>query len=145
MLTPLYFGTKETYLIEECVSKNYTQNSCEKVFCQLWQKCVQGSCLCKLPYKCPKSGTIVCTSNRKTFRTYCHLKSYECQHEGSKFLHRGNCNTQDNFQIFLDPDNATSEGTIQVEITTSQKMFICGNGWGMNEANVACRYLGFPE
>ncbi|KAH0615924.1 hypothetical protein JD844_026565 [Phrynosoma platyrhinos] len=144
-LGSLHRAKQETYLIEECVSKNYTQKSCEKVFCQPWQKCVQGSCLCKLPYQCPKNGTIVCTSNGKTFRTYCHLKSYECQHKRSKFLHRGNCNIQDNFQIFLGPENATSEGTIQVEVNSSQKMFICGNGWSMNEANVACRHIGFPE
>ncbi|XP_008110325.2 complement factor I isoform X1 [Anolis carolinensis] len=135
---------QEAYLIEECVSKSYSQNSCEKVFCQPWQKCVHGSCICKIPYQCPKNGTVVCTANRKTFRTYCQLKSYECKHEMSKFLHRGNCNLQGTFQIFFGPNSTSSEGTLQVEMTPHQKMFICGSGWGMNEANVACRHLGFP-
>ncbi|KAH0615923.1 hypothetical protein JD844_026564 [Phrynosoma platyrhinos] len=136
---------QETFLIEECVRKSYTQNSCEKVFCQPWQRCVKGSCRCKLPYQCPKNGTIVCTADRRAFRTYCQLKSYECQRKMSKFMHRGNCDRQETFRVVLDPENATSEGTVKVELAHSQRAFICGEEWGMQEANVACRELNFPE
>ncbi|XP_061441388.1 complement factor I isoform X2 [Rhineura floridana] len=141
----LYFGTKETYLIEECVSKNYTLNSCEKVFCQPWQRYVDGFCSCKLPYQCPRNGTSVCSTDRKTFQNYCQLRSLACQHVRHRFMNRGRCNPEASFHIFLESESATSEGIVQVEVNHSPKISICGNGWGMNEANVVCRHLGFPE
>ncbi|KAM6441328.1 complement factor I-like [Liasis olivaceus] len=136
---------QEVYLVEECLRNSYTENSCNKVFCQPWQKCVYGSCLCKIPYQCPKNGTSVCAANKRTFRNYCQLKSYECQHKTVRFLSRGNCNPQDSFVISLDPRTATTEGLLQVEVNHSGKIFVCGNDLSINEANVACRHLGFPE
>ncbi|XP_077156742.1 complement factor I [Paroedura picta] len=134
---------QENYLIEECVKKSYTDNSCRKVFCQPWQRCMDGTCSCKLPYQCPRNGTSVCSAEGRTFRTYCQLKSYECQRPTSTFRSRGNCKLQDNFEVFLKPENA-SQRFIEVEIN-SQKMFVCGQGWSMNEANVVCRHLHFLE
>lgn len=134
-------GHQENYLIEECLKKSYTVNSCSKVFCQPWQRCLDGTCSCKLPYQCPKNGTSVCSAEGRTFRTYCQLKSYECQRSKSKFRSRGSCNRQDKFEVSLKPENE-SERFIEVEIN-SQKMFICGDGWNMNEANVVCRHLQF--
>uniref|UniRef100_A0A7N5P2Y7 Complement factor I-like n=1 Tax=Ailuropoda melanoleuca TaxID=9646 RepID=A0A7N5P2Y7_AILME len=113
--------------------------------CQPWQKCVQGSCLCKLPYQCPKKGTSVCSTDRKTFQTYCQLKSFECQRKTSKFMSRGSCNPEADFKILLDPKNTISEGILQVQLNLSEKAFICGHGLSMNEANVACKHLGFAE
>ncbi|CAI5784511.1 complement factor I [Podarcis lilfordi] len=133
-----------TYLIEECVNNGYTQNSCEKVFCQPWQRCVDGSCFCKLPYQCPKNGTLVCSTEKRTLN-YCQLKSLECQRKKSRFMNRGRCSSQETFQVSLKPENATSTGIIQVEVNQSPKTPVCGSPWGMNEANVACRHLGFPE
>ncbi|XP_066488503.1 complement factor I [Tiliqua scincoides] len=138
------FGQKVGYLIEECVNNRYTQNSCEKVFCEPWQRCIDGSCLCKLPYQCPKNGTSVCSTDGKTFRNYCQLKSFECQRRQGSFLNRGKCNPQEHFEIFLEPDYDT-KGFVQVALNHEQKTFICGHGWSMNEANVACRHLGFPK
>ncbi|XP_015281812.1 PREDICTED: complement factor I isoform X2 [Gekko japonicus] len=134
---------QENYLIEECLNKSYTVNSCSKVFCQPWQRCMDGTCSCKLPYQCPRNGTSVCSAEGRTFRTYCQLKSYECQRSKSKFRSIGSCKLQDNFEVFLKPENA-SERFIEVEVN-SQKMFICRQGWGMNEANVVCRHLHFLE
>ncbi|XP_072857916.2 complement factor I [Pogona vitticeps] len=140
------FGQKQhAYLIEECVSKGYTQNSCDKVFCQGWQRCVRGSCLCKLPYQCPKNGSLVCSNGGMTFRTYCQLKSYECQRNSNSFVHRGSCSLKETFQVVLDPENASSEGIVQVKLNQPQKKYICGEGWTIHEANVVCRELGFPE
>lgn len=82
---------QDTYLIEECVSNKYTHKSCAKVFCHPWERCVDGKCLCKLPYQCPKNGTLVCSTNGRQFSTYCHLKSYECQRPEAKFLNKGSC------------------------------------------------------
>ncbi|XP_061441385.1 complement factor I-like isoform X2 [Rhineura floridana] len=135
---------QETNLIEECVRKSYTLNSCEKVFCQPWERCMDGSCSCKLPYQCPKNGTSVCSTDKRTLN-YCQLKSLECQRKNSRFMNRGRCNPQDSFQIYLKHENATSKGIIQVEVNHSPKTFVCGSVWSMNEANVACRHLGFPE
>ncbi|XP_053113088.1 complement factor I-like [Hemicordylus capensis] len=136
---------QEHYLIEECVNNSYTQNSCEKVFCQPWQRCVEGTCVCKLPYQCPRNGTSVCSVQRKTFQNYCQLKSFECRRRDSRFMNKGHCNSEESFEIFLETEDVTSEGFIQVRVNHLQNTFICGDGWGMNEANVACRHLGFPE
>nr|XP_056711964.1 complement factor I [Euleptes europaea] len=140
---PTQQAPPENYLIEECLNNSYTVNSCKKVFCQPWQRCMDGTCSCKLPYQCPKNGTSVCSAERKTFRTYCQLKSYECQRPKSKFRSRGSCTPQDNFEVSLKPENA-SERFIQVAVN-SQETFICGHEWSMNEANVVCRDLHFPE
>lgn len=88
---PAQPAEQDTYLIGECLSNQYTHKSCEKVFCHPWQRCVEGKCLCKLPYQCPKNGSSVCSTNGKYFHTYCQLKSYECQHPQAKFLHKGKC------------------------------------------------------
>ncbi|XP_048365819.1 complement factor I [Sphaerodactylus townsendi] len=140
---PIQQTPRKNYLIEECLNNSYTINSCNKVFCQPWQRCMGGTCSCKLPYQCPKNGTSVCSMEGKTFRTYCQLKSYECQRHNSKFRSRGNCELQDDFEVSLKPENV-SERFIQVQMN-SNKMFICGHQWSMNEANVICRHLHFPE
>ncbi|XP_072190233.1 complement factor I isoform X2 [Excalfactoria chinensis] len=82
---------QDTYLIEECLSNKYTHKSCKKVFCHPWERCVEGKCLCKLPYQCPRNGTSVCSTTGRHFHTYCHLKSYECQRPEAKFLNKGKC------------------------------------------------------
>lgn len=88
---PTQPAEQDPYLIKECLSNQYTHKSCEKVFCHPWERCVEGKCLCKLPYQCPKNGSSVCSANGKYFHTYCQLKSYECQRPEAKFLHKGKC------------------------------------------------------
>ncbi|XP_032541051.1 complement factor I isoform X3 [Chiroxiphia lanceolata] len=88
---PTQPAEQDTYLIGECLSNQYTHKSCKKVFCHPWERCVEGKCLCKLPYQCPKNGSSVCSTNGKNFHTYCQLKSYECQQPKAKFLHKGKC------------------------------------------------------
>ncbi|XP_026554006.1 complement factor I isoform X1 [Pseudonaja textilis] len=139
----VFAQVQENYLIEECVKNNYTELSCEKVFCQPWQTCITGTCHCKIPYQCPKNGTSVCSNIKKSFQTYCQLKSYECRQRFSKFLSRGSCNPEGRFNVFFNDTNAWSEGIIQVEINNSNKSFICGKGLTIHEANVICRHLGF--
>lgn len=88
---PAQPAKQDNYLIEECLGNQYTHKSCKKVFCHPWERCVEGKCLCKLPYQCPKNGSAVCSTSGKNFRTYCQLKSYECQQPKAKFLHKGPC------------------------------------------------------
>ncbi|XP_034298165.1 complement factor I isoform X2 [Pantherophis guttatus] len=133
----------ENYLIEECVKNNYTERSCVKVFCQPWQTCILGTCQCKIPYQCPKNGTSVCSIVRRSFPTYCQLKSYECRQKFSKFLNRGSCNPGDRFNILFSHTNVSSEGIVQVELSNSEQSYICGKGLTINEANVICRHLGY--
>ncbi|XP_068538059.1 complement factor I [Anas acuta] len=130
---------QDTYLIEECVSNKYTHKSCAKVFCHPWERCVDGKCLCKLPYQCPKNGTLVCSTNGRQFSTYCHLKSYECQRPEAKFLNKGSCVPTETFKI-TEHENS---GLLQVKPVSMENLFVCGSKWTMNEANVACRHLDF--
>uniref|UniRef100_A0A8C5RVM0 Complement factor I n=1 Tax=Laticauda laticaudata TaxID=8630 RepID=A0A8C5RVM0_LATLA len=141
----VFAQVQENYLIEECVKNNYTELSCEKVFCQPWQTCIAGTCHCKIPYQCPKNGTSVCSNVKKSFQTYCQLKSYECRQRFSKFLSSGSCNPEGRFNVFFNDTNTSSEGIIQVEINNSEKSFICGKGLTIHEANVICRHLGFAR
>uniref|UniRef100_A0A672UGK6 Complement factor I n=1 Tax=Strigops habroptila TaxID=2489341 RepID=A0A672UGK6_STRHB len=130
-----------TYLIGECLSNQYTHKSCEKVFCHPWERCVEGKCLCKLPYQCPKNGSSVCSTNGKYFRTYCQLKSYECQHPEAKFLHKGKCTSEETFSISLGHGDSS---LLHVKpVNQKNDFFVCDSEWTMNEANVACNHLGF--
>ncbi|KAL7982036.1 hypothetical protein Chor_001093 [Crotalus horridus] len=136
---------QNSYLIEECLENNYTEQSCEKVFCQPWQTCIEGTCHCKIPYQCPRNGTSVCSTVRRSFQTYCQLKSYECRQRSSKFLSRGLCNREARFNVLFSHKNASSEGIIQIELSNSEKSFLCEKGLTIHEANVICRHLGFAE
>ncbi|NXN33350.1 CFAI factor, partial [Nycticryphes semicollaris] len=127
--------------IKECLSNQYTHKSCEKVFCNPWERCVEGKCLCKLPYQCPKNGSSVCSTNGKYFITYCHLKSYECQRPETKFLHKGKCMSEGTFSFSVGLGNSS---LLQVKpVNQNNDFFVCASEWTMNEANVACRHLGF--
>uniref|UniRef100_A0A8D0GWN7 Complement factor I n=1 Tax=Sphenodon punctatus TaxID=8508 RepID=A0A8D0GWN7_SPHPU len=137
---------QKTYLIKECLSHKFTLNSCKKVFCQPWQRCVDGDCICKIPYQCPKNSTLtICATNKRPFRNYCQLKSYECQHSDVRFMNKGNCNSEENFHISLEPENST-ESFVQVKLVNHTKeLYLCNSGWSAHEANVVCRHLGFSE
>ncbi|NWI94921.1 CFAI factor, partial [Pitta sordida] len=127
--------------IEECLSNQYTHKSCKKVFCHPWERCVEGKCLCKLPYQCPKNGSSVCSINGKNFRTYCQLKSYECQQPKAKFLNKGQCKSGETFSISLGHGDSS---LLQVKpVNQKDQSFVCASEWTMNEANVACKHLGF--
>ncbi|XP_023780495.1 complement factor I isoform X1 [Cyanistes caeruleus] len=138
---PAQPAEQDNYLIEECLSNQYTHKSCKKVFCHPWERCVEGKCLCKLPYQCPKNGSAVCSTSGKNFRTYCQLKSYECQQPKAKFLHKGTCLPEETFSVSLGHGDSR---LLRVKpLNTKDNSFVCSSGWTMNEANVACRHLGF--
>ncbi|NXF89116.1 CFAI factor, partial [Eubucco bourcierii] len=129
--------------IEECLSKHFTHKSCEKVFCHPWERCVEGKCLCKLPYQCLKNGSSVCSTNGKNFHTYCQLKSYECQRPETKFLHKGKCMPEETFSVSLGYEEPR---LLRVKpVNLMNEIFVCDSKWTMNEANVACKDLGFES
>ncbi|KAG8454062.1 hypothetical protein GDO86_000629 [Hymenochirus boettgeri] len=134
----------------------YNANSCLKVFCAPWQKCVSGTCRCKLPYQCPKNFTTeVCTSGKKKL-TYCQQKSLECSSPSNpSFRFSSEYPCIDTFSIKLTletpskgnvTDKATNKGIVKVILANSQiESFICAEGWGIKEANVACKHLEYSN
>ncbi|XP_020857004.1 complement factor I isoform X2 [Phascolarctos cinereus] len=134
----------EVLLDEKCLQENYTRQSCEKVFCHPWEKCIEGSCLCKLPYQCPKAVMPVCSNTGKTYNNYCQLKSHECLHPKTKFLLNGTCHSQGQFDLSLKYGETESEGLVEVKLGNTTA-FICKKNWSITEANVACLYRGFKE
>ncbi|XP_044536144.1 complement factor I [Gracilinanus agilis] len=133
---------QEVLLDEKCLREKYTHHSCEKVFCQPWEKCIDGSCICKLPYQCPKLVGSVCSTTGRTYNNYCQLKSYECINPQTKFLNSGTCHGQGQFDLSLKYGNTEAEGLVQVKMG-NVTFFMCKNNWSINEANVACFYRGF--
>ncbi|XP_048189796.1 complement factor I [Perognathus longimembris pacificus] len=137
---------QEDPLDSKCLLKKYTHLSCTKVFCQPWQRCIDGICACKLPYQCPKNGTTVCSANGKSYPTYCHQKSFECLRPGAKFLNQGTCTPEGKFSVSLSYGNTDSEGIVEVKLVDlDEKMFVCKSSWSITEANVACVDLGFQQ
>ncbi|KAM9699916.1 complement factor I isoform 2-T2 [Dama dama] len=137
--------SQKDFVDKKCLTAKYTHLSCKKVFCQPWQKCVDGTCLCKLPYQCPKNGTRVCSTNGKSYPTYCQQKSFECFRPEAKFLKSGACTGEEQFSVSLSNGKRDSEGVVAVKLADQdRKMFVCGDSWSITQANVACLDLGFP-
>ncbi|XP_058522673.1 complement factor I [Ochotona princeps] len=143
---PISDASPEDLVEEKCLMKKYTHLSCSKVFCQPWQKCIDGACVCKLPYQCPKNGTSVCAANGKNYPSYCHLKSFECLHPGTKFVNNGKCTAEGKFSVDLEYGDTDSEGIVKVKLVEQDTpLFICNSSWSIREANVVCFDLGFKQ
>uniref|UniRef100_A0A4W2GVA9 Complement factor I n=1 Tax=Bos indicus x Bos taurus TaxID=30522 RepID=A0A4W2GVA9_BOBOX len=136
--------SQKDFVDKKCLTEKHTHLSCNKVFCQPWQKCIDGTCLCKLPYQCPKNGTRVCSTNGKSYSTYCQQKSFECYRPEAKFLKSGACTGGGQFSVSLSNGKQDSEGIVAVKLADlDTKMFVCGDSWSITEANVACIDRGF--
>ncbi|GAA6072386.1 complement factor I isoform X2 [Tachysurus ichikawai] len=72
---------------QECRSGNYTRLSCAKVFCPPWQRCINGQCVCKLPYQCPRTGPGACGLDGKSHLTLCHSQAHACRYKKPIFSH----------------------------------------------------------
>ncbi|TWW63196.1 Complement factor I, partial [Takifugu flavidus] len=60
----------------ECLQRGYTRQSCDLVFCPPWERCLDGQCLCKVPYQCPSENvTAVCGRDGRNYRSYCQVPS----------------------------------------------------------------------
>ncbi|XP_053778990.1 complement factor I isoform X3 [Desmodus rotundus] len=138
--------SQEDLVDKKCLTEKFTHLSCHKVFCQPWQRCIDGACVCKLPYQCPKNGTPVCSVNGKSYPTYCQQKSLECLQPEAKFLNNGTCTANGQFDVILKYGNNSLEGLVEVKLANQEKeMFICNDSWSITEANVACFDLGFQQ
>ncbi|XP_043918069.1 complement factor I isoform X2 [Protopterus annectens] len=141
-------AVKATGMVSErimaCRNKSFTYSSCEKVFCLPWQKCIEGTCICKLPYQCPKSDGTVCSTSGRKFQSYCQLKSFACTRPGIKFLHRGECRSE-TFSVSLEENDTGSavNGTVKVKLPGNENFLpVCQSGLKITEANVICRERG---
>ncbi|KAL7863899.1 hypothetical protein AOLI_G00153190 [Acnodon oligacanthus] len=122
----------------ECLKEKYTRLSCSKVFCPPWRRCINGQCICKLPYQCPRLGRAVCGLNRQSYISFCQAQAIACRSSTAVFSHYGNCN-EDGFKVEL--KKSGDRDVVQVE-TIKGKALICGaKSWDMAAANVVCRSL----
>ncbi|XP_066429931.1 complement factor I [Eleutherodactylus coqui] len=131
---------------KSCWEKKYTMNSCHKVFCAPWQRCVDGKCICKLPYQCPRNKTIgACTENSRTFQSYCQLKSAECSNPKYRFTSESPCRGK--FDVVLKNKNSSKKkGIVKIKLPKENgEFFVCPEKWTITEANVACRHLEYPK
>ncbi|XP_028661693.2 LOW QUALITY PROTEIN: complement factor I [Erpetoichthys calabaricus] len=136
--------TEDEYLqIGNCMEQKFTYQSCQKVFCPPWMRCIKGQCLCKLPYQCPKdTGSPSCGTDQRNYRSFCQVKSMGCNGRNVNFSHTGN-NCTDQFQSWLNltSDNVTS--LVQMQWPGSSKnLLICGDTWKIPAANVICSQDG---
>ncbi|KAL7858925.1 hypothetical protein SRHO_G00140720 [Serrasalmus rhombeus] len=125
-------------LSQECLKEKYTRLSCSKVFCPPWMHCLNGKCVCKLPYQCPRLGGSVCGLNGHSYISYCQAQAAACRSNTAVFSHYGFCG-QDVFKVVL--KNFGDRDVVQVE-TVKGRSLICGAKlWDMAAANVLCRSL----
>ncbi|KAJ3585039.1 hypothetical protein NHX12_013762 [Muraenolepis orangiensis] len=115
----------------ECLQK--------KKFCLPWERCVQGTCRCKLPYQCPYKGTArVCGKDRRIYESYCQVMARSCASKKSFMSHFGKtCGAVPKFHSSLEG------GVVQVSLGgTMTKLPVCTGKWNMANANVMCREHG---
>ncbi|XP_072261805.1 complement factor I [Pyxicephalus adspersus] len=138
----------DTYTQEECWAEKYTSNSCHKVFCDPWKRCVEGKCICKPPYQCPKNKTFgVCSETQRPFLTYCQLKSAECTNPNYRFASDSPCKGKLELLVMKrNGKTVINNGIVKIKLPGDTKEnLVCPERWTITEANVACRQLGFPQ
>ncbi|XP_029610529.1 complement factor I [Salmo trutta] len=136
----------EQYLGPEgCLDKKYTRLSCQRVFCPPWMRCVEGRCVCKLPYLCPKDGMApVCGHDGRTYLSYCQAMAVSCRSKQPIMSHFGGegCSKE---SIKVQTSIEEKTGVVSIVLPIQGKLLVCGDGggrgynWNMAAANVACR------
>ncbi|KAL6483976.1 hypothetical protein MHYP_G00088490 [Metynnis hypsauchen] len=125
-------------LSQECLKEKYTRLSCSKVFCPPWRHCINGKCVCKLPYQCPRLGRAVCGLNGQTYISFCQAQAIACRTNTAVFSHYDFCG-EDIFKVEL--KKSGDRDVVQME-TVKGKALICGaKSWDIAAANVICRSL----
>ncbi|XP_055757182.1 complement factor I [Salvelinus fontinalis] len=130
---------------EECLDQKYTRLSCHRVFCPPWMRCMEGRCVCKLPYLCPKDGMAqVCGHDGRTYLSYCQAMAVSCRSKLPIMSHFGGegC-SKDSIKVQTSIDEET--GVVSIVLPVRGKLLVCGEeggrggaNWNMAGANVAC-------
>ncbi|MBN3303814.1 complement factor I [Amia ocellicauda] len=120
----------------ECMTKGFSNLSCQKMFCPPWMRCINGECLCKVPYQCPKVGSRVCGSDGRSYLSFCQLKAVGCK-KNTWFSHIGSDCKGDKFAADVFGD----ENVVQVT-RAGETLLVCGDGWNIPAANALCRSMG---
>ncbi|XP_072315493.1 complement factor I [Eucyclogobius newberryi] len=132
---------------DECLKQNYTRRSCDLVFCNPWERCVDGLCYCKPPYLCPlQNNTAVCGRNKRRSRSYCHAMASSCRNNLNTMSHfADSCSEEHQFYNSAE-DAETHVIVLTVPNTfnpvTADRKLVCGSSWNMPAANVFCREHG---
>ncbi|KAM9400868.1 complement factor I isoform 1-T1 [Salvelinus alpinus] len=130
---------------EECLDQKYTRLSCHRVFCPPWMRCMEGRCVCKLPYLCPKDGmTQVCGHDGRTYLSYCQAMAVSCRSKQPIMSHFGGVGcSKDSIKVQTSIDEDT--GVVSIVLPIRGKLLVCGeeggtggSNWNMAAANVAC-------
>uniref|UniRef100_A0A8K9XLC9 trypsin n=1 Tax=Oncorhynchus mykiss TaxID=8022 RepID=A0A8K9XLC9_ONCMY len=143
-ITPAIPRTDQYLGPEECLDQKYTRLSCHRVFCPPWMRCMEGRCVCKLPYLCPKDGMAqVCGHDGRTYLSYCQAMAVSCRSKQPIMSHfgGGGC-SKDSIKAQTSIDEET--GVVSIVLPIQGKLLVCGVGgrggsnWNMAAANVAC-------
>ncbi|XP_028998800.2 complement factor I [Betta splendens] len=133
----------------ECLAKKWTRASCDLVFCQPWERCVDGRCSCKQPYMCPIDGTPqVCGLNGWKYRSYCLAMALSCRSKKSEMSHFGDACEENSPKFQSSTERST--GAVQIFMPSKalhaegQRLLVCWELWDMAAANVFCRQQGHP-
>ncbi|XP_034146629.1 complement factor I-like isoform X2 [Esox lucius] len=125
----------------ECLDQNYTRLSCNRVFCPPWMRCLEGRCVCKLPYLCPKDEKMlpVCGNDGRTYYSYCMAMAVSCRSGRPIMSHfEGEGCSKDSEKVESSIDDQT--GVVSLKIPGKGTLLVCGEaGWNMAAANVLCR------
>lgn len=74
---------------KECLRQKFTWKSCVKAFCPPWMRCVDGACVCKLPYMCLRIGSNACGYDGRRYLTHCQAMASSCRYGKKVFSHFG--------------------------------------------------------
>ncbi|XP_053338875.1 complement factor I-like [Clarias gariepinus] len=137
--TPHHKAPPPSLLSQECVDEKHTRSSCTKVFCPPWERCINGQCVCKLPYQCPRFGPRVCGLEGRSYMSLCQAQANACREKRPLFSHYkdlGSCDEP--FEVEL--RGFKGQQVVQFR-TANVTALVCGSdSWNMAAANVVCKH-----
>ncbi|XP_053338193.1 complement factor I-like [Clarias gariepinus] len=137
--TPHHKAPPPSLLSQECVDEKHTRSSCTKVFCPPWERCINGQCVCKLPYQCPRFGPRVCGLEGRSYMSLCQAQANACREKRPLFSHYtdlGSC--EEPFKVEL--RGLKGQQVVQFR-TADVTALVCGSdSWNMAAANVVCKH-----